>query len=69
MAKKSPTKPDPNKTLMTVAEVAKLDACSERTVRRAIAAGHLEAIRIGPGGRLLRIAVAAHEAYRRARRK
>jgi len=53
--------------LMTVREVAALDRCSEKTVRRAIAAGLLEAVRIGPGGRLLRITQAAHRAYRQAR--
>lgn len=52
--------------LLTVADVAALDQCSEKTVRRAIAAGRLEAVRIGPGGRLLRIDPAAHRAYRRA---
>lgn len=52
--------------LFTVAEIAKFDSCSERTIRRAIAAGLLAAIRIGPGGRLLRVSREAHEAYRRA---
>lgn len=52
--------------LLTVKDVAALDRCSEKTVRRAIASGDLEAIRVGPGGRLLRIRPAAHEAYRRA---
>ena len=52
--------------LLTVREVAQLDRCSEKTVRRAIAAGHLIAVRIGPGGRLLRVSRRAHEAYRRA---
>ncbi len=41
-------------TLLTVKDVAALDHCSEKTVRRAIEAGLLEAIRIGPSGRLLR---------------
>jgi excisionase family DNA binding protein len=50
--------------LLTVKDVAALDRCSEKTVRRAIAAGLLEAIRVGPGGRLLRILPAAHAAYR-----
>jgi len=50
--------------LLTVKDVAALDRCSEKTVRRAIAAGLLEAIRVGPGGRLLRIKPAAHDAYR-----
>jgi excisionase family DNA binding protein len=52
--------------LLTVKDVASLDRCSEKTVRRAIAAGLLRAIRVGPGGRLLRIRPANHEAYRRA---
>lgn len=56
------------RTLMTVKRVAELDDCSEKTVRRAIAAGLLEAVRVGPGGRLLRIDPAAHAAYRAASR-
>jgi excisionase family DNA binding protein len=52
--------------LLTVKDVAALDRCSEKTVRRAIAAGLLEAIRLGPGARLLRIKPASHAAYRRA---
>ena len=51
--------------LMTVRQVAMLDNCSEKTVRRAITAGLLEATRVGPGGRLLRIHPAAHECYRK----
>ncbi|NOC47047.1 MULTISPECIES: helix-turn-helix domain-containing protein [Ruegeria] len=50
--------------LLTVKDVAELDNCSEKTVRRAIAAGLLEVIRVGPGGRLIRIDPAAHAAYR-----
>ncbi|QYZ69530.1 helix-turn-helix domain-containing protein [Neotabrizicola shimadae] len=50
--------------LLTIKEIAALDRCSERTVRRAIDAGLLKAIRVGPGGRLLRITRAAHQAYR-----
>lgn len=56
-----------DRTLMTVREVAALDNCSEKTVRRAIAAGLLQAIRVGPGGRLLRISKHAHSAYRHGR--
>lgn len=59
--------PTPNK-LMTVAEVAELDGCSEKTVRRAIDAGLLEVVRIGPSGRSVRIDPAAHRAYRFASR-
>lgn len=51
--------------LLTVRQVATLDNCSEKTVRRAIKAGLLEAVRVGPGGRLLRIHPAAHERYRK----
>ena len=54
------------RTLLTVKQIAALDNCSEKTVRRAIAGGLLEALRVGPGGRLLRIDPAAHAAYRQA---
>lgn len=54
--------------LLTIREIAELDRCSEKTVRRAIAAGLLEALKVGPGGRLVRIDPAAHEAYRKATR-
>ena len=60
---------DASDGLLTVKDVAALDRCSEKTVRRAIAAGLLEAIRVGPGGRLLRIHPAAHAAYRWACRE
>jgi excisionase family DNA binding protein len=53
-----------SRVLLTVKEVAALDQCSEKTVRRAIDAGLLAVIRIGPGGRLLRIDPAAHAVYR-----
>ena len=52
------------RVLLTVKEVAALDQCSEKTVRRAIDAGLLAVVRIGPGGSLLRIDPAAHTAYR-----
>ena len=52
------------KVLLTVQDVARLDGVSEKTVRRAIEAGLLSAIRVGPGNRLLRISQAAHLAYR-----
>ena len=55
-------------TLLTVKEIAALDRCSPKTVRRAIDAGLLQALRVGPGERLLRVTQAAHAAYRRARR-
>ncbi|NOD49263.1 MULTISPECIES: helix-turn-helix domain-containing protein [Ruegeria] len=59
-------KKSPPRKLLTVKDVAELDNCSEKTVRRAIAAGLLEVIRVGPGGRLIRIDPAAHAAYRQA---
>lgn len=60
----TPRKLDGQRALLTVRDVAELDRCSEKTVRRAIAAGLLEVIRVGPGGRLLRIDPAAHALYR-----
>jgi hypothetical protein len=66
MATKIKTKNDGSEILLTVAHVAQLDACSEKTVRRAIAAGLLEVKRVGPSGRLLRIHPNAHRAYRNA---
>lgn len=54
--------------LLTIRQVAELDRCSEKTVRRAIAAGLLQALRVGPGERLLRVTREAHAAYRRAQR-
>ncbi|RYH00901.1 DNA-binding protein [Salipiger sp. IMCC34102] len=53
-----------NIQLKTVKEVACEDNVSEKTVRRAIEAGLLEVIRVGPSGRLLRIHPDAHSAYR-----
>jgi excisionase family DNA binding protein len=53
---------------LTVKEVAELDRCSEKTVRRAIKEKLLEATRIGPGKRLLRISREAHAQYRRGQR-
>ncbi|MGR3702788.1 MAG: helix-turn-helix domain-containing protein [Paracoccaceae bacterium] len=61
-------KTDQPRHLLTVKEVAELDGCSVKTVRRAIAAGLLEIVRVGPGKRLLRIDPAAHAAYRAASR-
>lgn len=58
-------KTDPIVPLKTVKQVALEDNVSEKTVRRAIAAGLLEVLRVGPGGRLIRIHPAQHEAYRR----
>ena len=50
--------------LMTITEISKRDCCSEKTVRRAIEAGLLEALRIGPSGRAIRITHEAHFHYR-----
>ena len=61
-----PAEPEP---LLTVKQVAALDGCSEKTVRRAIAEGLLDVVRIGPGGRLVRIEPTAHRAYRRSHRE
>ena len=55
--------------LLTVKQVAELDGCSEKTVRRAITEGLLEVVRVGPGGRLVRIEPSAHRAYRQAHRE
>lgn len=66
MPTNSKSKSETVETLLTIADVAALDRCSPRTVRRAISAGLLEVIHIGPGGRLLRIRPSAHAAYRRA---
>jgi len=52
--------------LKTVRDVAAEDQVSEKSVRRAIAAGLLDVIRVGPGKRLIRIHPDAHAAYRRA---
>ncbi len=68
MPQSTPKKTDLPRQLLTMKEVAALDGCSVKTVRRAIAAGLLEAVRVGPGGRLLRIDPAAHAAYRAASR-
>lgn len=53
-----------SRQLMTVRQVATLDSCSEKTVYRAIKAGLLPVVRIGPGGKLIRITKAGHMAYR-----
>ncbi len=49
-----------------ILDVAAEDQVSEKTVRRAIEAGLLDVIRVGPGKRLIRIHPDAHAAYRRA---
>ena len=64
MTTKTFSKTETLRSLLSVKQIAELDQCSEKTVRRAIAAGLLEVIRVGPGGRLVRIDPAAHAAYR-----
>ena len=59
-----PKKTEQIRHLLTVKDVALFDNCSEKTVRRAIDAGLLEVMRVGPGGRLIRIDPRAHNAYR-----
>jgi excisionase family DNA binding protein len=68
MPQTTPKKTDQPRHLMTVKDVAAADNCSEKTVHRAIKAGLLEVVRVGPGGRLIRIDPAAHAAYRAASR-
>lgn len=68
MASNNRTEPPSTPALLTVRQIADLDGCSEKTVRRAIAAGLLDVVRIGPKGQLVRIEPAAHRAYRRAHR-
>lgn len=65
MSPRTPPATPKTDALLTVRQVAQLDNCSEKTVRRAIAAGLLDVIRVGPGGRLVRVEPAAHRAYRR----
>lgn len=68
MSKTIKSRPELADHLLTVADIARLDGVSEKTVRRSISAGQLGALRLGPGGRLIRITPAAHAAYRHARR-
>jgi hypothetical protein len=56
--------PKPDDRLLTVSDIAERDHCSIKTVRRAIAKGDLEVLRIGPGGRMIRITEEAHFVYR-----
>ena len=51
--------------LLTVKEVAELDGTSEKTVRRAIDAGLLPVLRVGPSRRTIRIHPNDHDMYRR----
>lgn len=68
MPQNTPKKTDQPRHLLTVKKVAELDGCSEKTVRRAIAAGLLEVVRVGPSKHAIRIDPAAHAAYRAASR-
>lgn len=52
---------------LTVKEVAALDQVSVKTVRRAIAAGQLKVVRVGPKGHLIRIDPLMFAAYRQPR--
>ena len=56
-------------SLLTVREVAELDGCSEKSVRRAITLGLLASVRIGPAGHMIRITASAHRAYRFGRNR
>ncbi len=64
MAIKPPSKTNSADELLTVKDVAIRDRCSEKTVRRAIDAGLLQVLRIGPSGRAIRISHEAHALYR-----
>lgn len=68
MSTKQTSKSSSADELLTVKDIALRDQCSERTVRRAIKADKLQALRVGPGGRLLRVTQQAHETYRKAQR-
>ncbi|WP_295080488.1 DNA-binding protein [Tabrizicola sp.] len=48
---------------LTMQDVATRDQCSVKSVRRAIELGLLEATRIGPSGRSIRITEAAYARY------
>ena len=68
MTKTKTPRADAQPPSMTLQEVAELERCSVKTVRRAIKAGLLQAYHSGPGGRLLRVTRAAYEAYLKAQR-
>ena len=48
---------------LTIQDVATRDQCSVKSVRRAIEMGLLEATRIGPSGRAIRISEVAYARY------
>ena len=60
----TPTNPISKRPTLTISEIARLDNCSEKTVRRAITCGLLDVLRIGPSGRSIRITEEAHALYR-----
>lgn len=68
MTKTKTAPSDAEGALLTVQEIATLDRCSVKTVRRSIETGLLQALRVGPGGRLLRVTQASHANYRKAQR-
>ena len=49
--------------LLLVDEVAEIARCSSDTIRRAVAAGDLPAVRIGPAGKLLRFRLTDIDAW------
>ena len=49
--------------LLTVDDVAERLQCSTKSVRRSISNGDLEAIRIGPAGRAIRVTEQAFAVY------
>jgi hypothetical protein len=50
--------------LLTVADVARLDQTSVCTTRRAIKAGLIKVLRVGPKGHLVRVTAEADAEYR-----
>ena len=65
MQNKNESNPETEVRLLTVRDVAELDQVCTKTVRRAISQELLSVVRVGPGGRLIRIHPADHAAYRR----
>jgi excisionase family DNA binding protein len=63
--KTKPKNTDEQMRLLTVKQVAELDGTSEKTVRRAIDAGLLPILRVGPARRAIRIHPNDHAIYRR----
>ena len=63
-SKTSPSLIQAETPLMTIPDIAQLERTSVRTTRRAIKAGLIEVIRIGPKGHLIRVTQEAYQAYR-----